>query len=83
MEEDFPETFPLDRFIQQGDFNAILERFENGRTIKGIKYKKELTAEEFIKQPPISDKEAMKKYLEDAEKKIDEENKEKNNNIYK
>lgn len=80
MEEDFPETFPLDRFIPQGNFNAILDRFENGRTIKDIKYKKELTAEEFIKQPPISDKEAMKAYLENVEKKIDEENKEKNNN---
>jgi hypothetical protein len=77
MEEDFPETFPLDRFIPQGNFNAILDRFENGRSIHDIKYKKELTAEEFMKQPPISDKEAMKKYLENAEKKIDVKTKEK------
>jgi len=78
-EEDYPETFPLDRFLPQGDFHAILDRFENGRTVKDIKYKKELTVEEFLKQPPISDKEAMKAYLENVEKKIDEEAKEKNN----
>jgi hypothetical protein len=78
MEEDYPETFPLDRFLPQGDFNTILDRFENGRKIQDIKYKKELTGEEFMNQPPISDKEAVQKYLENAEKKMDEETKEKN-----
>jgi hypothetical protein len=77
MEEDYPETFPLDRFLPQGDFNTILDRFENGRKIQDIKYKKELTGEEFMNQPPISDKEAVQKYLENAEKKMDEETKEK------
>jgi len=72
-DEDFNELFDLSRFIQPTTLEEILNQFENGRKPSDIKLKKNLTADEFMKQPLISDKENLKKYLEMKEKQIDED----------
>lgn len=69
MEEDYPEIFCIERFIPPDSFENIIHKFENGRTINDIKkINKQITAEEFMKQPPASNTEEVKKYLEEKEK---------------
>ena len=33
----YPETFELSKFIPDAPFEEIIDRFENGRTIKDLK----------------------------------------------
>jgi hypothetical protein len=77
---EFPETFDLDRFIPDMEFNAIIDRFENGRTPDKIpKHKnKVLTVEEFTQEtkptkPEKMSREDLIKHLETLEKQIEEQ----------
>jgi hypothetical protein len=79
---DFPELFDIERFLPDGDYQQIIERFENGRTVNVLpKYKnKVLSVEEFTQEtkstkPEKMPKEELIKYLEKLEKQIDDQNK--------
>jgi len=77
---DFPELFDIERFLPDGQFDEILQRFENGRTPDKIpKHKnKVLTIEEFTQEtkstkPEKMSKEDLIKHLQTLEKQIEEE----------
>lgn len=77
---EFPELFDIERFLPDGEFAQILERFENGRTAKEIPKQKNkvLTIEEFTQEtkptkPEKMSKEDLIKHLEGLEKQIEEQ----------
>jgi hypothetical protein len=80
-DNEFNETFELNRFIPDAPFEEILNRFENGRTIDNLKPKNPLISlEDFVKdipkkeiKPEKMDKEQLKEHLENLEKQIEEE----------
>jgi len=87
MEDDdkYPETFELSKFIADAPFEEIIDRFENGRTIKELRPEKNkvLSVEEFINttkeepkkevKPEKMPREDLIKYLEEVEKQLEEE----------
>lgn len=68
---EFPELFDIERFLPDGEFQQILERFENGRTVKEIPKQKNkvLTVEEFAQETKptklITRLEALEKQMEE------------------
>lgn len=85
MEDKFTETFELSRFIPDAPFEEVIERFENGRTIKDLKPEKTkvLSVEEFMNttkeepkkevKPEQMSKEDLIKHLEEVEKQLEDE----------
>jgi hypothetical protein len=76
----YPETFELSKFIADAPFEEIIDRFENGRTIKELKPEKNkvLSVEEFMNttkevKPEQMSKEDLIKHLEEVEKQIEKE----------
>jgi len=79
----YPETFELSKFIPDAPFEEIIDRFENGRTIKDLKPErnKVLSVEEFINttkeepkvKPEQMSREDLIKHLEEVEKQLEEE----------
>jgi hypothetical protein len=79
---EFPELFDIERFLPDGQYDEIINRFENGRTVKEIPKQKNkvLTVEEFTQEtkptkPEKMSKEHLKQHLETLEKQIDEQHK--------
>jgi hypothetical protein len=77
---DFPELFDIDRFIPDGQYEEIIQRFENGRTVDKLPKNKNkvLTVEEFTQEtkptkPEKMSKEQLKQHLETLEKQIESE----------
>jgi len=77
---EFPELFDIDRFIPDGQYDEIIQRFENGRTVDKLpKHKnKVLTVEEFTQEtkptkPEKMSKEELIQHLETLEKQIESE----------
>lgn len=74
---EFPETFDLDRFVPDMEFNDIIDRFENGRTPKEIQPRKNkvLSVEEFKQEtkPKQMSKEELKIHLEKLEEQLEKE----------
>ena len=77
---DFPELFDIDRFLPDGEFQQIIQRFENGRTPDKLPKNKNkvLSIEEFTQEtkptkPEQMSKEQLKIHLETLEKQIEEE----------
>ena len=79
----YPETFELSKFIPDAPFEEIIDRFENGRTIKDLKPEKNkvLSVEEFLNttkeeekvKPEKMPRKDLIKYLEEVEKQLEEE----------
>ena len=50
MENKFTETFDIEKFIPDAKFEDVINRFENGRTIKDFKYKNPVLSIEEMKK---------------------------------
>ena len=77
---DFPELFDIDRFLPDVQYEELIRRFENGRTVDKLpKHKnKILTVEEFTQEtkptkPENMPREELIKHLETLEKQIEEQ----------
>jgi len=72
---EFPELFDIDRFLPDGDFEQILDRFENGRTPDKLPKNKNkvLSVEEFTQETKPTKREELIKRLEALEKQIEEQ----------
>jgi hypothetical protein len=85
MDNEYPETFELSKFIPDAPFEEIIDRFENGRTIKDLKPEKNkvLSVEEFLNttkeepkkevKPEQMPREDLIKHLEEVEKQLEDE----------
>ena len=78
MDDKYPETFELSKFVQDVEFEEIIDRFENGRTIKELKPErnKVLSVEEFLNTTQEKEKvkrEDLIKHLEEVEKQFEKE----------
>jgi hypothetical protein len=79
MDDKYPETFELSKFIPDAPFEEIIDRFENGRTIKELRPEKNkvLSVEEFMNTTKEEQKEMSRqdliKHLEEVEKQIEEQ----------
>jgi hypothetical protein len=85
MDDKYPETFELSKFIPDAPFEEIIDRFENGRTIKELRPEKNkvLSVEEFMNttkeepkkevKPEQMPREDLIKHLEEVEKQLEDE----------
>jgi len=78
MDDKYPEIFELSKFVQDVEFEEIIDRFENGRTIKELKPErnKVLSVEEFLNTTQEKEKvkrEDLIKHLEEVEKQFEKE----------
>jgi len=73
--KEFPETFDLSLFIPDAPFEEIIDRFENGRTVKDIQPRKNkvLTVEEFKEETKETKREKLIERLETLEKALEKE----------
>jgi uncharacterized protein YlbG (UPF0298 family) len=73
--KEFPETFDLSLFIPDAPFDEIINRFENGRTVKDIQPRKNkvLTVEEFKEETKETKREKLIERLETLEKALEKE----------